>query len=205
MNTTYIDCCLYTYPAAEFFTFYFKLPRFQPLLDSCLHYHFEEGHLVSQKRGNCCFASDLLNSLGSSCHSGCLFSKGMEENLTKHFEWTGLHWKKNGRDKLPPRHTYIDIYIYIYICILHQLVSLKYVWFSSLFLKAFLSCRNYMLHLYLTINGEKLQQSPARHIFPLHIECASCSKFCFRGGHCTQWILACMLSPPPTYSLTVSE
>lgn len=117
MNTPYIDCWLYTYPAAEFFTFYFKLPRFQPLLDSCLHYHFEEGHLVSQKRGNCCFASDLLNSLGSSCHSGCLFSKGMEENLTKHFEWTGLHWKKNGRDKLPPRHTYIDIYIYLYLYI----------------------------------------------------------------------------------------
>lgn len=96
-------------------------------------------------------------------------------------------------------------YIYLYICILHRLVSLKYVWFTSLFFKASLSSRNYMLRLYLTINGEKLQQSPARHIFPLHIECASCSKFCFRRGHCTQWILACMLSPPPTYSLTVSE
>ena len=37
-----------------------------PAVTSCLHYHFEEGHLVSQKKGNCCFASDLLNSLGSS-------------------------------------------------------------------------------------------------------------------------------------------
>ena len=29
-----------------------------------------------------------------------------------------------------------------------------------------------------------------RHIFPLHIEHGSCSKFCCRGGHCTQWMLA---------------
>lgn len=41
-------------------------------------------------------------------------------------------------------------------------------------------------NLHLNINGGKLQQSPAKHIFPLHIERASCSKFCCRGGHCTQ-------------------
>lgn len=57
---------LCTYPEGEYFQFYFKPPRFHQLLESCLHYHFEEGHPVSQKTGKCCFASDLLNSLGSS-------------------------------------------------------------------------------------------------------------------------------------------
>lgn len=40
-------------------------------------------------------------------------------------------------------------------------------------------------------NRGKLQHSPAKNsFFSLHIEHASCSKFCCWGGHCTQWMLA---------------
>ena len=95
-----------SYPAGEFVTFYFKLPRFHQLLERCLHYHFEEGHLVSQKRGNRCFASDLLNSLGSSL-TAAAYSHRKARKLVRggsgdqafRWDWTGM--KKKGRDKLP--------------------------------------------------------------------------------------------------------
>lgn len=63
MNTSYRVDCFHIYPAAEFLWFCFQVPQFLPLLDSCLHYQFEKGHLVSppKKTGRCCFASDLLN------------------------------------------------------------------------------------------------------------------------------------------------
>lgn len=115
-NTTYSAGRFNAYPAGEFFTFYFKLPRFAPVA-GCLHYHFEEGHLVSQRRGNCCFASDLLNSLGSSVtaaayshrKAGKLVRGGSGDQAFR-WDWTGR--KKNGRDKLPPP-TFIYIYLYL--------------------------------------------------------------------------------------------
>ncbi len=91
--STYSVGRFHTYLAREFFT---VLPRFHQFL-YCLHYHFEEGRLVFPSRGNFCFASDLLNSLGLSV-TAAAYSHRKERKLVRggsgEFELsdgTGLH------------------------------------------------------------------------------------------------------------------
>lgn len=127
-----------------------------PAVTSCLHYHFEEGHLVSHKRGNCCLASDLLNSLDSSVTAAAYshrkagkLVRGGSGDQDFRLDWTELKEKWAAPD------------IYYAQSFLAVMVN-----------RFFKSHNN--IPLCLTIKGGTLQQSPGRHIVPLHIERASC-------------------------------
>lgn len=197
-NTTYSAGRFNAYPAGEFFTFYLKkLPRFHQLLAV---YIITLKRVIWFPRGEATAALPLI----SWTPSAPLWQRlpiltGKQGNLleevleTKLSDGTGLDWKKNGRDKLPPpTHMYIYISSFCAVILTNFPKSRHLKHFKTRF--SFEGNTKYLIKqellANLTINGGKLQQSPAKHIFPLHIERASCSKFCCRGGHCTQWMLA---------------
>lgn len=63
--------------------FFFKLPRFHQLLAVYIITLRKVIWFFPQKRGNCCFASDLLNSLGSSVTAAAYSHRKAKENLSE--------------------------------------------------------------------------------------------------------------------------
>lgn len=105
-NTTYSVGRFHTYPAGEFFTFYFKLPRFHQLLAV---YIITLKRVIWLPRREATAALPLIFWTPSVTAAAYSHRKARKLLETKLSDGTGLDWQ-NGRDKLPP-----PAYIYVYL------------------------------------------------------------------------------------------